>query len=265
MSVVPLFDYARLGPAATEFKVAAAAIRQIGAAHAIEIGRMLIALKEKAPHGAFSAWVTSELQMQMRTAQNMMGAARFIEGKNETVSHLPATVLYKLSAPSADQTIVADVLAASEAGRLIDPTEVYGRLVVASDARREATSLFRRSGTKRQQKLSEQYVEQRLTEQKAFVEREARLQAELRPIAGQIARSLPDEMKARLRSRRNHDLRRNLIEFLLDEIEVQGGATSDANTDRSAADTVKQAWRCASHEQREEIAAWVDTIRGVQW
>jgi hypothetical protein len=30
-------------------------------------------------------------------------------------------------------------------------------------------------------------------------------------------------------------------------------------------DTVKQAWRCASHEQREEIAAWVDTIRGVQW
>ncbi|WP_240319070.1 hypothetical protein [Acidibrevibacterium fodinaquatile] len=62
-----------------------------------------------------------------------MAASRFLEGKPETLSHLPPSVIYRLAAPSAPADLVADVL-----GGGLDPRDIKKRLDDADRARREA-------------------------------------------------------------------------------------------------------------------------------
>jgi Protein of unknown function (DUF3102) len=221
MSVVPLFDYARLGAVASDFQEAAAAIRKIGARHAIEIGRLLLTLKEKAKHGTFSAWVTSELQMQMRTAQNMMSAARFVEGKSEIIACLPPTLLYKLASPSTDKTIVDDVVETAAAGQPIDAVKIGIRIAVASDAEIEGQALYRRHKPEGRAKKTAELVVQRLNEQDTYFERLQKQRAELRPIAAEIAAMLPEKMRTRLRQEKNHGVRSDFVGLLLEELELR--------------------------------------------
>jgi hypothetical protein len=217
MSVVPLFDYTSFGNAAPEFQAAASTIRQIGARHAIEIGRMLIDLKGKARHGTFQTWVSSELQMTPRTAQNMMAAARFIEGKCASISLLPPTILYKLASPKTDPMIIETVIRDAEAGNAIDTAKIGAKLAVAEDARREGEAFFRRSGKTKCLKV-QKLVNQRLDEQAAFLEREEKRRAELRPIIVHLISNLPEMMKVRLRAERNQAWRRDLIDMMIEEL-----------------------------------------------
>ncbi len=64
--------------------------------------------------------------MTARTAQNLMAAAGFVEGKPESVSFLPAAILYKLAAPSAPPDLVQDVVEAATAEAPLDAQTIAG-------------------------------------------------------------------------------------------------------------------------------------------
>lgn len=138
---VVAFDYASLDP-----DVAVMALKIVDGIHArlkafhIDIGRDLLAVKAKMPHGKFGAWVQVEFGMTSRTAENYMNASQFLEGKSETVSYLPPATLYALASPSADIDIVNEVIAEVDAGKVVAPAEIRERLAGATKARIAAKS-----------------------------------------------------------------------------------------------------------------------------
>jgi hypothetical protein len=132
------FDYASLDPAlAADARAAIARIRARIRSARYEIGHDLIAIKSRMDHGTFGNWVAAELGITLRTAENYMNAAKFVEGKSEKISILPPSAIYALAAPSAPAAIVQEVLAAVDAGTVIPVNEIRQKLNTASDARRK--------------------------------------------------------------------------------------------------------------------------------
>src|SRR5262249_22726669 len=78
-------------------------------ADVIEIGCELQAVKQRLKHGQFLDWVEKACGLSARTAQLMMRAAEWAEGKNEIVAHLEPTAIYLLAAPTAPETVRREV------------------------------------------------------------------------------------------------------------------------------------------------------------
>ena len=111
----------------------AAAARGIMRTSIRDLGTLLREAKALLPHGKFAGWARRELGVSLRSAENYMAASRFLEGKSETVAHLPPHLIYKLASPSAPPELVADV-----AGGGLDLLEIKKQLRAADHARREA-------------------------------------------------------------------------------------------------------------------------------
>src|SRR5947207_1074192 len=93
--VMPSFDYGSVGAnVATDLRDIAGRIRGRICASVIETGRDLLRVRDRLDHGEFLQWIAAECFLTPRSAQNAMAAARWAEGKNEIVSHLPPTVIY---------------------------------------------------------------------------------------------------------------------------------------------------------------------------
>ena len=139
VAVLPPFDYAALNDPAAEAGVrrSAALIRDLQRATVVDIGRELLAVKERLPHGQFIDWIEAEFGWGRRTAFNYMQAAAVFGDKWETVSHLPAAVIYKLSAPSTPSVVVDTVLKEVGPGKVISPRNVEALIdrVGANEAR----------------------------------------------------------------------------------------------------------------------------------
>jgi hypothetical protein len=88
----------------------------------IAIGREFIAAKKILRHGAFGDWVESESGFTMRTAQNYMKAAR-LASKYESVSHLPAATLYRLSSRRTPVELRDKVVACASRGEEVTEVE----------------------------------------------------------------------------------------------------------------------------------------------
>jgi Protein of unknown function (DUF3102) len=79
---------------------AAERIRVMMARDIIEIGRELIAVKDRVGHGNFLRWLDVEFEMSEPSAVRMMNVAREYGGKSFPVKDLKRSVLYELAAPS---------------------------------------------------------------------------------------------------------------------------------------------------------------------
>jgi Protein of unknown function (DUF3102) len=79
---------------------AAARIRMQMSQDIIEIGRELIAVKDRVGHGKFLHWLDTEVEISDPTATRMMNVAREYGGKSFPVKDLRRKVLYELAAPS---------------------------------------------------------------------------------------------------------------------------------------------------------------------
>ncbi len=133
------FSYADLEPdTARVAQDAAVSIRAAMRASSLDVGRQLTMVKALLPHEQFTAWAEAELGMTARTAQNLMAAAGFVEGKPESVSLLPAAILYKLAAPSAPPDLVQDVVEAAAAEAPLDARTIKERLETVRLTRRES-------------------------------------------------------------------------------------------------------------------------------
>ena len=142
------FDYSTLPPElARQARDAAEAIHRNVLQTGQEIGRRLLGMKEMLPHGAFADWCKKALNVTPRSAQNYMNAAKWLDDKSETLSLLPATVIYELSAPSAPTEVVREVVAAAEAGALPEPAVILQNLEVArAETRAVKQALAKRPG-----------------------------------------------------------------------------------------------------------------------
>jgi hypothetical protein len=114
----------------------------------IAIGRELLSVRDRLPHGAFGAWVRVEFGMTLRTAQNCMNAARLVqsvpEPVRESVSLLPPATLYRLSAPSTPPEVVQEVVLAATEGAVPPPDHILRRLDEAAAERREVALATRK-------------------------------------------------------------------------------------------------------------------------
>jgi hypothetical protein len=118
----PEFDYSVLPPSVARFlRGQAARIHQYSSKAIIQIGKDLAGAKHYLSHGQFLRWVEDEVGIPARSAQKYMRVASWASSKSATVTLLPPTALYALSAPSLPAEFVDGVLKRVEAG---DPLRV---------------------------------------------------------------------------------------------------------------------------------------------
>ena len=90
----------------------------------IEIGRDLIAVKERVGHGGFIRWIEAEFGMTDRSARSFMQVADRFASKSETVSDLTPTILYALAAPSTPEPVVDEVVERAATGERVTKDDV---------------------------------------------------------------------------------------------------------------------------------------------
>jgi hypothetical protein len=123
------FRYSSVDPSVALFlKGQAQRINQTRSRSIINVGKDLLAAKHYLAHGAFVSWVEQEVGMPARTAQSYMQVAQWASGKNAKVAHLPASLLYILSAPSTPNSLISDILADVEAGKCVAVPSVREKL-----------------------------------------------------------------------------------------------------------------------------------------
>ena len=138
----PAFSYDKVAPdVAARARKAAEQIRSLQQVTIMDIGKALLAVKAEMAHGTFGGWLDAEFSMSVRSAENYMNAAKFLEGKSETVALLPPTAVYALASRDADPAVVAEVLAEVEEGKIIPAGEVRDRLAGATKARLAAAAV----------------------------------------------------------------------------------------------------------------------------
>ena len=102
-------------------------------ANIVEIGRELRAVKQRLEHGQFINWVEAACKLSARTAQLMMKAADWAEGKDEIVAHLEPTAIYLLAAPSTPDSIRREVLSGLEQGQSPSPRLIKDMIRAAKE------------------------------------------------------------------------------------------------------------------------------------
>ena len=207
------FDYGAMElPERSAMQLSADRIRErLSSIHRdfLAIGAELMRVKERVPHGTFTAWVEAELGMTPRSAQNYMAAAALVqsmpEPARETVSLLPPTTLYKLAAPSTPKEVVAEVVQAAEAGALPPTTAIVQRIDEAAREAREVKAAQKAKPgrteddakkiiAKRRAAQAAQRERMRQEETKAREERE-RVNADLKALARRLVTEHRDVMK----------------------------------------------------------------------
>ena len=144
----------------------------------IETGNDLIQVKAGLDHGRFLEWIETEFSMTDRAARNYMQAARWAEGKPETISDLPPTTIYALASPSTTKEIQDRVVADLEAGKKINMHEVSRRIKMARTERQlEHRGDLQKQG--RNRKRLAKYQHQREREKVEHEAHEKRMQEAL--------------------------------------------------------------------------------------
>lgn len=91
----------------------------------IEIGRDLIAVKERLPHGQFLPWLEAEFGMSDETARKMMRVAEVYGPKIQSGWNFPPpTVMYELAAPKTPLEVREEVEKMIEAGEVVTKATV---------------------------------------------------------------------------------------------------------------------------------------------
>jgi hypothetical protein len=120
-----VFDYSRLsGSIATFLRNQADRINQTSSKSVIQIGKDLIAAKRYLAHGAFVAWVKCEAGIPARTAQAYMHVANWAANKSPSVTRLPPSILYVISARSAPEQLVQQLLERMAAGERVTARDI---------------------------------------------------------------------------------------------------------------------------------------------
>jgi hypothetical protein len=144
---------------ANQMRTAAHCIQQLHRAAAVDIGRELIAIKERIEHGNFVEWIEHECQMPIRTAQRAMKAAEMVE-RNDKLSYLLADGLLTLSSRAA-KPIAEKIIGRIDACEKPSASEIKEQIAGAKWAVRRESHITKpipaqRPGREQEQALNEQ-------------------------------------------------------------------------------------------------------------
>ena len=148
----PRFDYSSVSADDRQALEQAAERIRTRAGHmqraAIIIGREILAVKDRLPHGGLGPWIEAELGITPRTAQSYMNVVRRLdalpEAIRETVSLLPLTTLHKLAAPSTPPVVIEEIAQAAEQGALPEPAAILHRIDAALIEQRDLRRVMAR-------------------------------------------------------------------------------------------------------------------------
>jgi myosin heavy subunit len=201
MSQLILFDYSSLSPdLQVEVKSATERIKlrmKRTAEDIIEIGKDLIAIKEKLPHGQFLPWIATEFEMEERTARRFMSVAERFPEIGHFDRFKPAT-LYELAAPSTPDQVVEQVIEKAQNGETVTVKDV-----------KELKAKLKETESKLRQKDSEianltqanRFAAQQLEEKKALLTAaEKMLHTEANRIAEQRIEQVEAQYKVKIAS-----------------------------------------------------------------
>lgn len=87
----------------------------------VEIGRKMLEVKARLPHGRFTPWLEAEFGCSQDTANNFMRVAQRF-GNNPKLSEFAPSALYLLAAPSTPDSARQEALDRVEAGESIGPS-----------------------------------------------------------------------------------------------------------------------------------------------
>ncbi len=136
------FDYGAMDAEASDFaRQAVTRIKAHERAAAVDIGRELVAVKERLGHGHFLAWIEAEFGWSRRTATNMMQVAQEFGDDWEKIAHLPKSLQYQIASPSAPQAVRDAVHKQASAG-FVEPYALKRALL---DARKRENKAQRSS------------------------------------------------------------------------------------------------------------------------
>jgi hypothetical protein len=96
-----------------------------------EIGKELLVVKDILEHGKFGPWLEANFDFDPRTAQRWMAVAEKFDGKYDTVSYLPGTVIQKLAATKNLDTLREEIIKEIERGGRPTKQEVEARIEAA--------------------------------------------------------------------------------------------------------------------------------------
>ena len=132
------FDYGLVDADASDFaRQAVGRIKGHERAAAVDIGRELIAVKDRLGHGHFLAWIEAEFGWSRRTATNMMQVAQEFGDDWEKIAHLPRSLQYQIASPSAPQAI-RDAIRQQGEGAFVDPSAIKRTINEARQMERRA-------------------------------------------------------------------------------------------------------------------------------
>lgn len=121
---------------AGELQAAAEKIKNLRLAateHAIEIGRELLRVKEKLPHGAFVRWVERACDFKIRTAQDLMKLARETKPDAKLVALMVPSTLRVYLSRKTPPAVRASLLQRLENGDRVSRSDLYSQLSKARE------------------------------------------------------------------------------------------------------------------------------------
>lgn len=118
---VPQISAAELQASAQKIR----ALRRSATEDAIEIGRELLRVKEKTPHGAFVKWVEKSCEFKIRTAQDLMKLAREAEADTKLVALMVPSTLRVYLSKKTPPAVRDSILKRLENGEHVSRSELY--------------------------------------------------------------------------------------------------------------------------------------------
>jgi hypothetical protein len=128
---------------ATELQDAAQRIkvlRRAATEHAVEIGRELLRVKERLPHGVFVKWVEKACEFKIRTAQDLMKLARGADSdaNAKLVALMVPSTLRVYLAKTTPPAVRTTILQRLENGERVSRSELHSQVVDTRKTRMEA-------------------------------------------------------------------------------------------------------------------------------
>ena len=133
----------RMELSAAELQEAAQRIKTLRRAatdHAIEIGRELLRIKERLPHGAFVKWVERSCEFKIRAAQDLMKLAREAESNTKLAALMVPSTLRVYLSKTTPPEVRSTILKRLERGERVSRNELYSEISGAASKTRTQTA-----------------------------------------------------------------------------------------------------------------------------
>lgn len=209
----------------------------------IEIGRDLLAVKDRIGHGNFLAWLDAEFSMAERTARKFMEVAKVYGSKSAQYADLQPQALYELAAPKTPLEVREEIERMIEAGEVVTKATVT-KLKEEAEAAKKDKELADQDAEAAEEKIAtlQSEADEAIAAevQKAADKIKAAYDAEIKRLSAEITElRKPAPVIHHEPTDNVVSLHKNLTQAQKDEIDAENDEDADADFIQSASDMDK--------------------------